>query len=145
MKFSLNHSYHNSKGDNMEMKYQEYAPTIIRIMMGLLMFVPGLSKLMNPSGIIGMLGGLGFPAAAFFGWLLLLSEIAFGAAVIVGWKLEYTVWPLVLILAVATITVHIPNLSEPMGMINVMWHLLGISVLISLFLSGPGALSVQKN
>ena len=124
---------------------KDYAPTIIRVLAGLLMLLPGLSKLMNPSKIIGMLGSLGFPAAGAFGWILIFSEVVFGAAVLVGWKVRYTVWPLVVILAVATLTVHIPSIGEnPMALINILFHLLGMGALISVYLSGPGALAIDK-
>ena len=95
--------------------------------------------------IIGMLGKLGFPAATFFGWLLLLSEIGFGASVLVGWKVKYTVWPLVLLIFVAAMTVYIPMLgTDPMAPISIMFHMLGIVALVSVFLTGAGALAVDK-
>ena len=96
---------------------------------------------MTPSGIIGMLGNLGFPAPSFFGWLLLLSEIVFGISVLIGWKLKYTVWPLVIVLLVALIMVTLPNIKQ--DQINVLFHLLGIAGLISLYLTGPGAFSLK--
>jgi len=68
----------------------------------------------------------------------------FGLTVLLGIKLRYTVWPLVIILAVALVTVAIPKISEPMGMIGVLWHLLGISALISLALTGPGMYGIDS-
>ena len=128
-----------------ETKCAEYGPTILRLVLGLLFILPGFNKLMNPGMIIGMLGELGFPATSFFGWILILSEILFGISVLIGWKVKYTVWPLVIILAVATITVGLPALgSSPMAMINVIFHVLGIAALVSLYLSGPGAYAVEK-
>jgi len=101
-------------------------------------------KLTNPSMIIGMLGGLGFPAPVFWGWLLLLSEIFFGASVLIGWKVRHTVWPLVIVLAVATVTVHLPSMaSNPAGLLDVLFRLLGIAALINLHLNGPGAVAVS--
>lgn len=126
-------------------KYKNYAATGLRVFVGLLFIIPGANKLMNPAMITGMLGGLGFPAAGFFAWVLLLSEISFGAAVLLGWKLEYTVWPLVAVLGVAVLTVHIPALgSSPMATVTVLWHLMGLSALVSLFLSGPGEHAVPQ-
>ena len=117
---------------------------ILRILLGLLFVIPGLGKLMNPAMIIGMLGGLGFPAPGFFGWLLLLSEIVFGLAVLVGYKVKWTVWPLVIVLAIAILTVHLKTISDPAGMINVVFHLIGIAGLIVLASGGPGAWAVSK-
>ena len=118
---------------------------ILRIVAGLLFLLPGIMKLMDPAGITGMLTGLGFPAPSFLAWILLLSEIIFGASLIVGWKTKYTTWPLVIVLLVATLTVALPGaLENPMGWVNVLFHLVGIGALISIFLDGPGAWAVSK-
>ena len=50
----------------MEGKTHNYGLTLLRVVLGLLFIVPGVSKLLNPSGPTGMLTGLGFPAPAFF-------------------------------------------------------------------------------
>lgn len=124
---------------------KQYSPTVLRLVLGFLFLVPGLMKLFNPKTIIGMLGGLGFPAPMFFGWLLLLSEIVFGLSVLVGFKVKYTVWPLVVVLVVATLTVYLPALGKDvMAPITVLFHMLGIAALVSVFLSGAGALAVDK-
>lgn len=123
----------------------EYGPTALRLVLGLLFLIPGFSKLANPDMIIGMLGGLGFPAPTFFGWVLLLSEIAFGASVFLGWKVKYTVWPLTIVLLVAVVTVYVPKLAtDPMAMITILFHFLGIASLVNLALTGPGAFAVSK-
>jgi len=122
-----------------------YIQTILRVLLGLLFVVPGIGKIMNPAGIIGMLGELGFPGPAFFGWVLILSEIVFGAALVIGYKVRWTVWPPIIILAVATITVHIPTLGTPMGPINVLFHLVGIASLLVIAASGPGVCAVCKD
>jgi len=127
------------------MENAKYGPTVLRIVLGLLFILPGINKFGNPAMIIGMLGNLGIPAPGLLGWVLLLSEIGFGAAVLFGYKLKYTVWPLVLILAVATLKVGLPALgSSPMAMINVSFHLLGIAALVSLYLTGPGEKAVKQ-
>lgn len=121
----------------------QYGPTVLRLLLGLLFVIPGLMKLMNPGMIIGMLGELGFPAPAFFGWLLLLSEIVFGVAVLVGWKVRYTVWPLVFIMLVAIFTVTIPTMQG--NPVTLLFHLAAVAGLVSLYLTGPGALGVKQN
>jgi len=126
----------NSKG---------YGLAILRIITGLLFLLPGIMKLMDPAGITGMLTGLGFPAPSLLAWVLLLSELIFGISLIAGWKTKYTTWPLVIVLLAATLTVALPGASEnPMGWINVLFHLVGIGALISIFLDGPGAWAVSK-
>ena len=124
---------------------KQYASSILRLVLGPLFIIPGIMKLTNPGMIIGMLGGLGFPVPVFWGWLLLLSEIFFGTSVLVGWKVRYTVWPLVIVLVVATITVHLPSMAtNPMGLLDVLFRLLGIAALINLHLNGPGAVAVSE-
>ena len=78
------------------------------ILLGLVMLIPGLLKLfvMKPATIIGMFSGLGIPAASFFAWVVILSEIIFGVLILAKWKLKYTVIPPIIILVVATFTAH---------------------------------------
>ncbi len=77
-----------------------------RIVLGLLVLVSGLMKLfvVKPANVAVFLGSLGFPAANFFAWLLLLSEIIFGAAILANYKLKYTVIPPIIIMIVAAFT-----------------------------------------
>ena len=115
--------------------------TLLRVTIGVLFLIMGFSKLQDPSGIIGMLGGLGFPIAAFFGWTLLLSEIVFGALILVGYRVRKTSWPLAIILAIAWITVVIPTdgITSP----NSFFHLIGISGLVTIALSGAGKWAIK--
>ena len=123
-------------------KYKDYGPTLLRLSLAAIFLYAGIGKLLNPAGPTGMLGGLGFPVPAFFAWVLLLSEIIFGIAVLLGWQLNYTVWPLVVILVVATIFVAIPMAGG--NYITTLFHIIAIAALVSLFLTGPGAASIQK-
>ncbi len=91
--------------------FNKHAGTVNRILLGLVMLVHGLMKLfvMKPAAVVGMLSGFGFPAPSFFAWVLILSEIVFGIAILLKWKLECTVWPPVVILVVASFTAHWAN------------------------------------
>lgn len=117
-----------------------------RIILGILFLGAGLMKLMKPDQIIGMLGGMGFPTPAFFGWLVLLSEVIFGLALLVGFRVKYTVWPLIIILIVAILTVWLPAVMKDFGMNfgNILWHVLGIVVLLEIGFAGPGDFAVSK-
>ena len=118
---------------------------ILRIITGFLFLLPGIMKLMDPAGITGMLTGLGFPAPSLLAWILLSSEIIFGASLIAGWKTRYAVWPLIIVLTAATLTVALPGaLENPMGLINVLFHFVGIGALISIFLDGPGTWALSR-
>jgi putative oxidoreductase len=116
--------------------------TLLRVTVGLLFLIMGLRKFSEPGMIIGMLGNLGFPAVAFLGWLLILSEIVFGALILIGYKVKYTAWPLAIILAVAWLTVTVP--TDGIGSPNSFFHLIGISGLITIALTGPGKWAASK-
>ncbi|MFT4303395.1 MAG: DoxX family protein [Candidatus Woesearchaeota archaeon] len=119
-----------------------YGATLLRLVLGLLFVVPGIDKLLGMiSGGHMLAGMLGVPLT----WLVLLSEIAFGIAILIGFQLKYTVWPLVIILAAAIIMVNLPNATSVMGWLDVLFHLLGIAALISLYLTGPGKIAVDES
>jgi putative oxidoreductase len=121
-----------------------YAPTVLRVFLGLLFFIPGIGKLLNPSGIIGMLDGMGFPLAALFGWIVILVEVLGGLALILGYKTKYTIWPLAIVMVVAIFATVLPAFgANPMAYINLLFHLLAIGGLVSLYMSGPGAKSID--
>lgn len=100
-------------------------------MLGLVMLLPGLVKLFvaKPSGVTGMLSGMGFPAAMFFAWVLILCEIIFGIAILANWKLKYTVWPPIVILVIAVlVTTPWTNGSQfLMSIPNILLHLIAIT------------------
>jgi uncharacterized membrane protein YphA (DoxX/SURF4 family) len=85
--------------------------TTNRILLGLLMLIPGLLKLivMGPSAIIDMLTGIGFPVPSFFAWLLIISEIVFGTAILAKYKLKLAIWPPIVILLIAAFTANWGN------------------------------------
>ncbi len=130
--------------EHKNMTYSQYGPTILRIFLGLLFLVPGIFKITNPAGIIGMLGGLGFPLATFFGWLVILSEIGFGLALLLGYKVKYTVWPLIVIMIVAIFSVTLPGfIKNPTSAGSLLFHLLAIGGLLSVYFTGPGKCAVN--
>ncbi len=90
------------------MKCLEVATKVNQMLLGLVMLIPGLMKLflLGPSAVAGMLGGLGFPTATFFAWLLIVLEIGSGVAVLVGWKLKYTAFVPAVILVIAGLLVY---------------------------------------
>lgn len=124
---------------------KDYAPTLLRLSFAALFLSAGIPKLMNPAGPIGMLTGLGFPLPVLFAWLLIAAEVLCGAAMLVGWKVRYAAIPLAIVLFVATVMVALPMYAEGKGgLTNVMFHVLGILGLISLMLTGAGAVAVEK-
>lgn len=132
----------HARHDAARAQYHMYGHSLLRVTIGLLFLIMGYNKLTNPGGIIGMLGNIGFPAATFFGWLLLLSELIFGALILVGYKIKYTTWPLAIILVVAVLTVVIPG--EGIGSASAFFHYISIAALISLAWTGPGEWAISE-
>jgi len=103
-----------------------------RILLGLLMLVPGLLKLfvIGAEGVTGMMSGIALFswAPAFWAWVLIFFEIGSGLAILGSWKLKYTTIFPSIILFIATITVGI-NWSAlgQTGWSNVLLHLVAVS------------------
>jgi uncharacterized membrane protein YphA (DoxX/SURF4 family) len=81
-------------------------------LLGLLMLVPGLLKLFD-TGVNNLASGL-MANNPLFAWapmfwavVLVVAEIGSGVAVLTRWKLKYTAYVPVIILAVATLTTTI--------------------------------------
>ncbi len=124
----------------MMIRKTEFAPLTLRIGISIVFIIMGLKKLIHPSSIIGLLTTIGFPIPTILGWVVLLSELIFGTAVLLGYRVKYAVWPLVIILVVALITVVIPSKDQ----LNILWHITGIAVLIGLALGGPGKYCLKE-
>lgn len=104
-----------------ESNWLEYASWANTILLGLVMLVPGLMKLfvVKPSTVVGMVTGLGFPAPSLFAWVLILSEIICGVAILARWNLKYTTIPPALIMIIAAVLVYksqIPSLLVHLSM-----------------------------
>lgn len=103
-----------------------------RILLGLLMLVPGLTKLfvVGADGISGMLGGIFLFswAPVFWAWVLILSEIVFGIAIIANWKVEKTAWPpiLIMVIAVLFMTIKWTEMAKTQWS-SVIFHLIAIT------------------
>ena len=115
---------------------KKFGPFALRIGIGGLFLTMGITKLMNPAMITGMLGNLGFPAAAFLAWILIIVEIVGGASVLAGFKLKWVTpfLAVILIVAIAT-TGQLTNALKDTAL---------LSGLVSLWLSGPGAWALDK-
>ena len=102
-----------------------------RILLGLLMLVPGLLKLLvvGPSGVTGMLSGnfLFSWAPAFWAWVLIFGEILSGIAILANWQIKYTAWVPAFILSLAIITTTIKwSAIGTTGWSSVILHLIAV-------------------
>lgn len=120
---------------------------VLRIILGLMFLLIGITKIIDPSRMIGALGLFG-AAAPLLAWIWMLSEVVFGLLLLIGWKVKYTAWPLVIILILAVVRIIIPGaLKEGFnaGGISILsFHLMGIVLLISYALHGAGPWTVSK-
>lgn len=121
----------------------KYAPSLWRLILGPLFVIPGVDKLMGmlTGGhmVVKMLWGV-----AAFAWILLSVEIIFGLMVFIGYKVRIAVWPLVGVILGAVLLAVVPTFgTNPLAMINLLFHLLAIVGLVSLSLTGPGAIAVD--
>src|SRR3990167_6742709 len=95
---------------------QKYLKLANRVLLGLLLVIPGVTKLFitGPDGVVEMLSGIGLFswAPAFWAWVLMLSEVVFGLAILANYQLKYTVIPPVIILLVAAFAFNIGNASS---------------------------------
>lgn len=123
------------------MKKANFGPVMLRIILGLLFVIPGVSKLMGMlsggHGVVDMLWG-----SAALAWLLLLVEIVAGAALLLGWKVEWMSLPLIVVMIGAIFIAVIPNMNG--SPVNLLFHLLAIASLGSLTVTGPGAYAVDS-
>lgn len=114
---------------------------INRILLGLLMFVPGLLKLLvvGPTGVTGMLSGnfLFSWAPAFWAWILMLGEITSGIAILGNWNVKrISIIPIVILtIAVLTTTIKWTALGST-GWSSVILHLVAIAGYVGLACSG---------
>lgn len=137
---------HNvEKHDAARSRYHMYGHTLLRVIVGLLFIIAGYGKLQNPTGVATMLEGIGIFAsmATFWAWVLIISELLFGALIFIGYKIRYTAWPLAIILAIAVITITIPD--QGWNSTGAFFHYISIASLISLSWTGPGAYALSES
>ena len=124
----------------------DWVSTLLRIPLGLMFIIIGLIKIQDPAGISGFLSSMGFPIPMFFAYLMFLTEIIFGATILIGYKVKYTVWPLVAILTLGTLLVIIPSTQfNPASIAVLGMHILSLTALISIYILGSGKWAVTKD
>lgn len=104
-----------------------------RIILGLLMLVPGIVKFVGAvSGnnfAAGMLSNIALFAWApvFWAWVLIIFEIGTGAAIISNWKVKKAaIFPaIILLVALLTVAIRWSDLGST-SWTNVLFHLLAI-------------------
>lgn len=126
---------------------EPYAPTLLRIMVGLVFFMHGWQKIQNPDGFIGFVGSLGFPAPAVFGWLVILLEFAGGLLLILGLGVRLVSLAYIVEMAITTIMVksRVGLIAPQGGGAGAELDLLLLAASGALLILGAGWLSVDEN
>ena len=140
----------------MNTKYQQYAPLILRLTMGFGFIAHGWVKLSRgPAGFEKLITQAGVPFPHFTSWLVPLTEVGGGLALMVGGFTTLVAVPLMITMLVAMITVQFkfgyssvntigltsqgPKFGPPGYEINLLY----MAGLVSLMITGAGAFSVD--
>jgi putative oxidoreductase len=123
----------------------------LRLIVGFGFMEHGYAKLARgPESFAAILHALGTPAPALFAWITILVELFGGLAVLLGALIPLVSLPMVVVLAVATFTVHLPNGFSSIKLLSVdaagahfgqpgyETDLLYFAGLVALVLGGPG-------
>lgn len=134
-----------------------YGPTLLRLALGIVFLAHGLQKLLGIwggpgiTGTIHMVQGLGLGYAYPLATALIVAEVAGGALLILGWGTLWVALALLVDMGIAVWKVHYPHgfflnwsLAPGHGH-GVEYNLVLIGALLSLLLTGPGALSVDEH
>ena len=141
----------------LHLSYREYAPLLLRLVMGYGFMEHGWAKLAHgPANFESLLEQIGAPLPHLTSWVVPSVEMLGGAAILLGASVSLVAMPLIAVMLVAIFTVHIKyGFSSiktigltPAGPVfgppGVEVALLYIAGLVALILGGAGALSVES-
>lgn len=116
---------------------KDFALFFLRLVVGIIFVYAGWGKLSNMEMTIGAFGSMGFPAPAFFAYLVGLVEFLGGIALIVGFFTRLAAGLLSIVMIVALLAVHtkMPFMQAQLPLV-----LLGATVALKYL--GPGAWKV---
>ena len=133
-----------------------YVP--LRLIVGLGFIEHGLAKLTRGAdGFIAILHAIGTPVADLLGWATIGVEIVGGSMILLGAFVPVATVPMIVVLLVATFTVHLPNgfssikllsydaMGAHFGQPGYETDLLYIAGLLALCVGGAGPLSLDSH
>ena len=137
-------------------QWSRYAALPLRLVVGYGFVAHGMAKLAKgPDAFAGILQATGVPGPHLMAWVTIVTELAGGAAVLLGAWVTWVSVPMIVLLVVAIVTVHAPygfSSIKLMGMANgraqfgppgYECDLLYIACIVALVLLGPGPWSVD--
>ena len=129
----------------------------LRLIVGLGFIEHGYAKLARgAAGFIAILHALGTPFADLLGWATIVVEIVGGTMILLGALVPLTAVPMIIVLLVATFTVHFSNgfssikllsydaMGAHFGQPGYETDLLYIAGLLALCVGGAGPLSLDR-
>jgi putative oxidoreductase len=150
--------FHHLPGrEQMNERWNDWAPLPLRLMLGFGFLYHGWSKIADGTQMFqGMLQMIGIPGGAATAWLVALLEFLGGFALIAGALIPLVAGLLIIDMLVAMFTVHLPHGFSFMnmtglgpegptfGMPGFEINLLYIAGLLALILGGAGAYSLDR-
>ena len=134
-----------------------WAPIPLRLIAGYGFAEHGFAKLLRgPDDFIGLLHAIGLPMPAMFAWITILTEIVGGVLMLLGALVPLISMPMMIVLAVAIVTVHWPYGFSSIKLLAITPHgahfgepgyetdLLYLACIIALVLGGPGPFAVDN-
>jgi putative oxidoreductase len=126
-----------------------WAPAVIRLVLGIIFMAHGAQKLFGAfggpkiSGTAGFLGQLGIQPALFWAWVVALVEFFGGLGILLGLLTSIASILIIIDMLVAITFVH-GRKGFFAGAGGFEYNLALIAMAISLILSGPGVLSLDR-
>ncbi len=143
----------------MQTAWSKWAPMPLRLVIGFGFIYHGFPKIFSVQGhemFVGMLQGIGVPAAGLTAWVVGIVELLGGLALIAGAFVSVAAALLIIDMLVALFTVHLPNgfnfinitgmteAGPQFGMPGYEVPLLYLAGLLALFLRGASHMSVDE-
>ncbi|RDE07989.1 DoxX family protein [Pelagibacterium lacus] len=120
---------------------QTYLPIAGRILMAIIFFMSGISKITDPGMNVGYMEAFGVPGILL--WPTIIVEIAGAVMLIVGFQVRWAAAALAAFTLVAGVIFH-TDFGNPAELINFMKNLAIIGGLLYVVAYGAGAFSMDQ-
>jgi putative oxidoreductase len=121
---------------------------IARIFMGILFIIPAIRQITAYAGSVKYFASLGFPAPEAMVVLAVVIEIVAGVMLILGWRVRWAAWLLILYVIIATAMAHrfwqFPEAQQFNQLNHFLKNLAVIGGLLYIISFGAGRASVDK-
>ena len=125
----------------------EFAPLVVRAIVGVIMAAHGLQKLLGgPANFGGVLGQLGVPAPTLMAFVVTFVELVGGILLVVGLfsRLAALLLTIDLVVAILLVKVGVGFLSPQSGGVGAELDLALIAGFLAVLFAGPGRISLDR-